>query len=80
MRKILVFVSAWFLAICTSTTAMAQCAMCRSTVVSNVSNGEQLELAASLNTGIVYLFVMPYLLAAVIGFLWYKSAKPSRAA
>jgi hypothetical protein len=52
----------------------AQCAMCRATVENNVSNGET-TIGAGLNAGILYLFAMPYLIAAVIGFLWYRAAK-----
>ncbi|AGA78362.1 hypothetical protein [Echinicola vietnamensis] len=54
--------------------AVAQCAMCRASVENNVSNGET-TVGASLNMGILYLFVAPYLLAAVIGFLWYRNSK-----
>ncbi|WP_157231541.1 hypothetical protein [Cecembia lonarensis] len=52
----------------------AQCAMCRATVENNVSNGET-SIGAGLNTGILYLLTMPYLIAMVIGFLWYRNAK-----
>lgn len=54
--------------------AFAQCAMCRASVENNVSNGDT-SIGAGLNMGILYLFAMPYLIAAVIGFLWYKNAK-----
>ncbi len=56
----------------------AQCAMCRASVENNVANGET-SIGAGLNTGIIYLFAMPYLLAAVIGFLWYRTAKKRKA-
>lgn len=56
----------------------AQCAMCRATVENNVSNGET-TIGAGLNAGILYLFAMPYLIAAVIGFLWYRAAKKRKA-
>lgn len=59
-------------------TSFAQCAMCRASVENNVSNGDT-SIGAGLNSGILYLFVMPYLLAAVIGYLWYKSAKKKKA-
>jgi len=75
MRKLLSLFALYLLVFGFSISAVAQCAMCRATVVNNVSNGEQLGLAASLNTGIVYLFIMPYLLVALIGFLWYRLAK-----
>lgn len=57
-----------------SSITFAQCAMCRASVENNVSNGDT-SVGAGLNSGILYLFVMPYLMAAVIGFFWWKSAK-----
>lgn len=54
--------------------AEAQCAMCRATLENNVSAGE-IGVAAKLNFGILYLFVMPYLAVGVIAFLWYKTSK-----
>lgn len=56
----------------------AQCAMCRASVENNVSNGET-TIGAGLNNGILYLFVMPYLMAAIIGFFWYRAAKKRKA-
>lgn len=58
--------------------SFAQCAMCRASVENNVSNGDT-SIGAGLNSGILYLFVMPYLLAAIIGYLWFKSAKKKKA-
>ena len=54
--------------------AMAQCAMCRSTLENNYSNGNP-GIAAGINTGILYLLSMPYLAVIVIGYLWYKSSR-----
>jgi hypothetical protein len=56
------------------TTSMAQCAMCRMTVESTVSDGRS-QIASNLNTGILYLLAAPYLFAAVIGYLWWTSSK-----
>lgn len=56
----------------------AQCAMCRASVENNVSNGET-SIGSGLNNGILYLFVMPYLMAAIIGYLWYRTAKKRKA-
>ena len=53
---------------------MAQCAMCRGTVESTVSNGRSI-VASELNFGILYLLVIPYLIVAAIGYLWYRSSK-----
>ncbi len=57
-----------------TTYSFAQCAMCRATVENNVSNGDT-TVGAGLNLGILYLLAMPYLIAAVIGYLWYRNAK-----
>ncbi|MEP0115405.1 hypothetical protein [Reichenbachiella sp.] len=54
--------------------ALAQCAMCKTTIVNNVSHGE-LSLAEGLNFGIMYLFVTPYLAILIIGILWYKKSR-----
>ena len=56
----------------------AQCAMCRVTVENNVSAGDT-SVASGLNTGILYLFVMPYLLFTVIAVLWYRQSKKTQA-
>ncbi|MCE7055670.1 hypothetical protein LZF95_13365 [Algoriphagus sp. AGSA1] len=58
--------------------SFAQCAMCRASVENNVSNGET-SIGAGLNMGILYLFAMPYLIAMVLGFFWYRNAKKRKA-
>jgi hypothetical protein len=55
----------------------AQCAMCRGSVESSMGNGRN-NVGVGLNTGIVYLFVMPYLLVAVIAYLWYRNSKKTQ--
>ncbi|RAI90210.1 hypothetical protein [Algoriphagus yeomjeoni] len=60
------------------TATYAQCAMCRASVENNVSNGDT-SVAAGLNLGIMYLFVMPYLIAMVLGYFWYRNAKKRKA-
>ncbi len=52
----------------------SQCAMCRASVENNVANGD-IGIAAGLNMGILYLFVLPYLGIMVLGYLWYKKSK-----
>ena len=54
--------------------AVAQCAMCRGTVESTISNGRSI-VASDLNLGIVYLLAAPYLLVAAISYFWYRSSK-----
>ena len=54
--------------------ASAQCAMCRSTLENNFSNGNP-GIGAGINTGILYLLVLPYLAVMVLGYFWFKSSK-----
>lgn len=54
--------------------ANAQCAMCRATIESTISNGRS-NLATGLNTGILYLLSAPYIAVAVVTFLWFRQSK-----
>lgn len=51
--------------------SIAQCPMCRMAAESNLENGGT--AGKGLNTGILYMLAMPYLLVATIGFIWYKN-------
>ena len=54
--------------------AFGQCAMCRGSVESAVSQGDT-SMAANLNLGILYLFFTPYVLFGVLAFVWYRNSK-----
>ncbi len=56
---------------------LAQCAMCRGSVESTMGNGRN-NVGVGLNTGIVYLFVMPYLIVAGIAYFWYRTSKKNQ--
>ncbi len=53
----------------------AQCAMCKATIEANSTNSSK--YGVGLNTGILYLMMVPYIAAAVIGYFWYRNAKSS---
>lgn len=72
VKAFLVFFIAYLLS---STLSVAQCAMCRATLETNVSNGSQEHLASTLNFGILYLFAAPYLLVATVGYIWYRQSR-----
>lgn len=70
MRKILLLTLAlWAI---TQNTA-AQCAMCKA--VAESSSEEISGIGEGLNVGIVYLMFFPYLMIAVISYVWYKHNK-----
>ena len=53
--------------------ALAQCPMCRAAAETNLAQGGT--EGKGLNTGILYMLALPYLLIATIGFLWWKNKK-----
>ena len=57
--------------------ALAQCAMCRTQLENNFSNGNP-GIGAGINFGILYLLIMPYLAVVLLGYFWYKSSKKAR--
>ncbi|REJ85341.1 MAG: hypothetical protein DWQ44_10570 [Bacteroidetes bacterium] len=50
----------------------AQCAMCRRVAESNTESNSN-KVGKNLNTGILYLLAIPYLLGAVGVAFWYKN-------
>jgi len=55
----------------------AQCPMCRMSVESNMQNGSGQSIGSTINTGILYMLAMPYLLVGTLGYIWYKSKRKS---
>jgi len=54
----------------TNAVSIAQCAMCKSTVESGSANGES--MARGLNTGILYLMAIPYVILMIGGYFFFK--------
>jgi uncharacterized membrane protein len=52
------------------TQVSAQCAMCSINAEQGVKNGNT--VSAGLNTGVLYLLSIPYLMAIIVGVIWYK--------
>ncbi|MCS6917789.1 MAG: hypothetical protein RMK52_04865 [Chitinophagales bacterium] len=53
--------------------AEAMCPLCKAKAESSV--GQNREQAKGLNAGIMYLLVMPYVLAGAIGYWWYTNQR-----
>ncbi len=64
---------AFALAVATPNNVVAQCPMCKIGAESNLKNGGT--AGNGLNTGILYMLAMPYLLVATLGILWYRNRK-----
>jgi len=66
LKKIILFVSLVLI----KTTTVAQCAMCKAVLESNMENGGT--AAAGINNGILYLMFIPYILIGVVGYFIYR--------
>ena len=51
------------------------CVMCRAQVGEMKDKSEAKLVGASLNTGILYLMSIPYILIGTVGFLWYRNSR-----
>lgn len=58
--------------------ASAQCAMCSANAEMSVKNGNT--QGKGLNTGILYLLAIPYLLISGVGVLWYVNYRKKKTA
>ena len=56
----------------------AQCAMCKSNL-EMARDGGGTNVGNTLNMGILYLLALPYLVAAVFGFIYYRNHKLKKA-
>jgi hypothetical protein len=56
----------------------AQCAMCKSNL-EMARQGGGTNVGNTLNSGILYLLVLPYLVAGVFGFIYYRNYKLKKA-
>ena len=54
--------------------SLGQCAMCRATVGSNLSEGRGV-IGTGINFGILYLLAAPYLLVGALVFLWFRTGR-----
>ncbi len=59
--------------------AQAQCAMCKSNIEMARKDGST-QVGNTLNDGILYLLVLPYAIAGVFGFIYYKKYKAKQLA
>jgi hypothetical protein len=75
MKKLLsVFALIFALHVIYPTASFSQCAMCKATLESNAKDDKS-KIGAGLNTGILYLMVIPYIIFGVLGYLWYKNSR-----
>ena len=64
-----------FIAILSIIAVNAQCSMCVATIESN----QESMVGRGLNSGILFLMAMPYILMSIVGFIWYRNYKNKQA-
>lgn len=71
MKKIVYFILfVLVLSASNVTIVSAQCAMCAISAEQGTKNGNT--QGKGINSGVIYLMVIPYILIAGLGILWYK--------
>ena len=76
MKKVVFSIVVFFLATICFGELAAQCPMCRMSLESNLENGGT--EGKGLNTGILYMLMLPYLLVSTLGFLWWKHNRKAK--
>lgn len=67
-----------FLLLLVSTvSSFAQCAMCKASVENNLQH-DRTSIGNGINSGILYLMVLPYIMFASIAYIWYRQAKAKK--
>lgn len=71
MKKVIYFILfVLMLSASNAPVASAQCAMCTINAEQGAKNGNT--QTKGINNGVIYLMVMPYIMVAALGILWYK--------
>lgn len=71
MKKVLTLLLFFLMVVTIQPEAKAQCAMCTANAEMGVKNGNT--QTKGLNSGVLYLLAAPFLLAGVVGTVWYTS-------
>jgi len=71
MKKIVAF---FIVNLLSQTITFAQCAMCRASVGSNLSEGRGV-IGTGINDGILLMLVFTYLSVPTVTYVWFKTAR-----
>ena len=77
MKRLLQFTAILVLLLLSVSSVEAQCAMCAGTV--ETATGAGSSVALGINKGVLYIFMMPYLIIGTIGYFWWRARKKATA-
>jgi hypothetical protein len=72
--KYILAILSLFVTLTVAQPASAQCSMCRAVAESGNKTSDT-KVGAGLNTGILYLLSVPYLLGGVAFWIWYRNRR-----
>jgi hypothetical protein len=67
----------FLLLLISTVSTFAQCAMCKASVENNLQH-DRTSIGNDINSGILYLMVLPYIMFATIAYIWYRQAKSKK--
>lgn len=70
LKKVIAYSVLFVLLIVSNANTFAQCAMCKASAESDLNQGGS--VAKELNTGILYLMTLPYLIIMIGGYFFFK--------
>jgi hypothetical protein len=77
MAAIKTTILSFVLVIISTVTTFAQCAMCKASVENNLQH-DRTSIGNDINSGILYLMVLPYIMFATIAYIWYRQSKAKK--
>jgi uncharacterized membrane protein len=73
MKKFLSIILVLFVILIAYAPVSAQCAMCTGQVETATNAGSS--VALGINKGVLYIFMMPYLIMGTLGYFWWRGRK-----
>lgn len=75
MKQIVILIGLTLVLILVQQTLFAQCPMCKMAAESNMKSGGS--VGKGLNTGILYLLAMPYIIVSILAYIWKQTKRKS---
>ncbi|HRG68333.1 MAG: hypothetical protein JNL65_09320 [Saprospiraceae bacterium] len=75
MKRIVILIGLTLVLILVQQTVFAQCPMCKMAAESNMKSGGS--VGKGLNTGILYLLAMPYIIVSILAYIWKQTKRKS---
>lgn len=75
MKRFIFIIGLILLFVLVQQTGFSQCPMCKMAAESNMKSGGS--VGKGLNTGILYLLAMPYIIVSILAYVWKHNKQKS---